>query len=108
MNEFRDDPYRAPTSTDFQTPGLTGAVEKLPGFAKVMIIIDLVFSIIRLCMVPFSVLGWITIRDNDPGNAILPTLPFECATSAGMALLGIIGDGLLLAKKQSWDPTRLG
>jgi hypothetical protein len=93
-------PYRAPQQppypTSYYAPPATG---QFPTFSKVMLIIDLVLSLLRVPLVVFGVVAIDTLEQVD--DPILATVVYEVATGAAMAFFGILADSAMLAK-QRW------
>lgn len=87
-------PYSAPLSEQpFLAPR---APEGLPGFAKTMFIIDLIFCCLRVPMVMLAFVGYATLQQrNDP---LLPTVMGEIAAGIGIALFGIPANILALLR----------
>lgn len=87
-------PYSAPLSAQ---PLLHPSPrEGLPGFAKAMFIIDLIFCTLRLPMVLLAFVGYATLQQrNDP---LLSTVVGEIAAGIGIVLFGIPANILALLR----------
>jgi len=88
--------HPAPYATSAQGYGDYAQPTSMPTYAKVVIIIDLVFCSLRLLLVPLSIFGMTVIEPSDP---LYPTAIFEILTLLGIALFGIPGNALLLMGK---------
>jgi len=90
-------PYAA-SATPISSAPVTAipVAPSFPVYCTVMFIVSLVFCVIRAILVPFSVMGLEVIPADHPLQA---TLPFEIVGHAGMALFGIAGNGLMLARR---------
>jgi hypothetical protein len=70
---------------------------KFGGFVMTFIIMDLVFSCLRIPMVALSIFGYTEIEPTDP---IYQTTLFEIMTGLGIILFGILANILILVKKR--------
>lgn len=106
MDERPLSDYYRPTGsgTAFGGPALPDtaeAVNRLPTLCLVVFVLELVFSGLRGCVLPLSMLGAAVVQADDP---LAPTIVFEIATGVGMVVLGLAtGVGGLL--KQGWAAT---
>ena len=96
-----DNPYQSPLVTPSFDPTaqLAGypAAPKLGGFIMTMVIMDLVFCTLRLLAAAMSMIGATMLPANNP---LLQSVPFEIATSLGVAVCGLTGNTLILLKKK--------
>jgi hypothetical protein len=92
-------PYHSPQAFPGQYPfaPAPAAEESLPTYCKVMFIIDLVMSGLRLLVVPLSVLGYAVIKDENP--EMLPSVIAEIVTGAGIGICGVLAAIVLLMRK---------
>ena len=90
-------PYSAPQIIPAESgPSAEPGRQSMPGFCKTIFIIELVFCVIRLGLVSFGIYSF-----QDMANLPAPleqTVIYEIATGAGIAVFGIVGMGLLLAR----------
>ncbi|MEZ6137990.1 MAG: hypothetical protein R3C53_24160 [Pirellulaceae bacterium] len=88
-------PYAVPESTNFGQPNTSNI--RFPVYTTVMLIVDIVFRLIRMLLVSFSILGVSMMAADDPmyywGIG-------EVVTGVLMAVCGLLGDGLVLGKKR--------
>ena len=56
--------------------------------------------VLRLLVVPLSILGWIGMEHTEPDNPMLATVPYEVVIGASIGLFGITGNIGLLASKR--------
>lgn len=113
MNNPRDstNPYRADyaepagiTTTTTLAGAPTSRSPSMPGFAKVVLIVGIVFAALRTLTVPLSIIGWLAMRSAPNADSLLPTVPFEIITSAGVALFGFATCILLLTRRKIGIP----
>ncbi len=69
----------------------------VPTFAKIVFIIDLVFSGVRLPLGLFGILGYQVLKESH--SPLVPTIPFEIACALGVAVFGVTADILGLMRK---------
>ena len=69
-----------------------------PTFARVMFIISLVFAVLRLLTLPMSFLGYQVLEEQ--GSPMVVTVPWEIAMGGGIALFGLLGNSLMLARQK--------
>ena len=69
----------------------------MPGFCKTIFIIELVFCCIRTVLVLGGIVGLLNMVNVPP--RLQQTVIFEVSAGAGIAVFGIFGMGLLLARK---------
>ncbi len=96
MSEFQ--PQTSAIPPDVPPPGLAACMPAQNtelGFAKVMVIIDLVFCSIRLSLAFLSVVCQATIK---PDNPIYEAVIFEAITGFAIAVIGIPAAILLLRR----------
>lgn len=74
------------------------AVNSPPTFTFVMFVVSLLFCVVRLLLVMLAVPGYFVIVKTMPEMG--PTVIAEIATGAGMVVSGLIGNGLMLARKR--------
>lgn len=91
-----ENPFAVPQGVN--PPILANAADKLPTYAQVVVIIDLVLRILRMLLAIFSIVGIIAMGQQNPMYlwGIL-----EIATGVSMVACGLSGDSLVLAK-QRW------
>jgi len=91
-------PYSSPQAfSDLGVQQAQPAHPKMPVFCKVMFIVSLVFCSLRAAMVPFSILGYEMLSRQNEEIAL--TVGFEIVAGVGIAVFGILGNCLLLARK---------
>ena len=73
---------------------------KLPVFVMVMLIISLVFSLIRVLLVLLSIAGFYMMSQMEVPPPEFALAYAEVGTGIGIALFGVIGNSLMLAKKK--------
>ena len=102
MSQFPNDsnPYSAPNAGQ-PYPNVAQSYHQpnvIPTFTKVVAIIGIVFSSLRLIFTALGVVGYLVMRDdNEP---ILQTLPFELVANLGLAVLGFATSILMLMGKK--------
>jgi hypothetical protein len=57
-----------------------------------------VFSVIRLLILPMTFVGYRVLEEQ--GNPMTVTVPWEMAAGIGIALGGVVGNGLMLARQK--------
>lgn len=89
-----DNAYASPLHGGLRASSAVNA-PRFPVFARVMFIVSLVFCCLRMLMVPLSILGYASGAAAEMGTSVL----FEIITGIGIAVFGVLGNGLLLARK---------
>ncbi len=93
-------PYNPYAAAGVQNPSAfqpSAASEKMPTFVTVMMIIDMVFRGLRVPIALLGIVGVVVMPSDNP--MFLPGI-FEVITGAVMAVCGLVGDGLVLAKRR--------
>lgn len=88
-------PYLAPRGP--AAPYGAAAASRLPGYAKAMAIVDLVFCILRTISLLFSVAGYFVLARQQ--NPLVETAVAEIATGLCIAAFGIPANILILLRK---------
>ncbi|MHC4562674.1 MAG: hypothetical protein ACYS8X_07880 [Planctomycetota bacterium] len=77
-------------------PVTAAAPLKLTAFIKTFVIMDLVFSCLRII---FGLIGAVAAGNTPYGSSLAATVPFELTGNFGMGVFGIIAAILLLGRK---------
>ena len=93
-----ENPYTSPSHT-----GATHRREsrRLPGFCKAVFILDLCFCVIRVGLVLLGLVGYVTLKRQEPTSPLLPSVTMELLTGLAIAATGIPASIAMLAR-QSW------
>jgi hypothetical protein len=101
-----ENPYASPGSGNVAASGLA-PIEAVPdrvklgAFVLTMVILDLVFSCLRLALGLFALVGLAIMAEDDP---MRQTAIFEAVTALAMAIFGIPANTLILLKKRIGIP----
>lgn len=91
-------PYSAPQGFPHgESPHSARPATSLHPYVTVVVIIDILLRVLRFFLAALSTVGVFTLDRNSP---LFMSGVAEMVTGLGMAIFGLVGDGLVLAKKR--------